>query len=57
MVTKALHSDKETREWIVSDDALPFSQAEYAAHITKTRCTIEERGIDLLIATNPSNLA
>lgn len=54
MVTKALHSDKETREWIVSDDALPFSRAE---HITKTRCTIEERGIDLLVATNPSNLA
>jgi ectoine hydrolase len=52
-----LHSDKETREWTVSDDALPSSWADYAARIAKTHCTMEERGIDLLIATDASNLA
>lgn len=41
----------------LSDDALSFSRSEYSARIAKTRRAMEERGIDLLIATDPSNMA
>ena len=41
----------------LSNDAIPFSRTEYATRIAKTHCAMEERGIDLLIATDPSNMA
>ena len=41
----------------LSNDAIPFSRTEYATRIAKTRRAMEERGIDLLIATDPSNMA
>ena len=41
----------------LSNDAIPFSRTEYATRIAKTRRVMEERGIDLLIATDPSNMA
>ena len=37
--------------------ALPFERAEYDARIAKTRRAMTERGIDLLIVTDPSNMA
>jgi ectoine hydrolase len=39
------------------DVTLPFERAEYAARIAKTRRAMTERGIDLLIVTDPSNMA
>jgi ectoine hydrolase len=37
--------------------ALPFEPAEYDARIAKTRRAMAEQGIDLLIVTDPSNMA
>jgi ectoine hydrolase len=42
---------------IMPDIALNFSRAEYAARLAKTRHAMEARGIDLLIVTDPSNMA
>ena len=36
---------------------LPFERAEYDQRIAKTRRAMAERGIDLLIVTDPSNMA
>ncbi|HTS91997.1 MAG TPA: ectoine hydrolase DoeA [Stellaceae bacterium] len=36
---------------------LNFSRAEYAARLAKTRAAMEKAGLDLLIATDPSNMA
>jgi len=41
----------------MSEVALPFERAEYDARIAKTRRAMAERGIDLLIVTDPSNMA
>jgi ectoine hydrolase len=37
--------------------ALNFDGAEYAQRIAKTRAAMEARGVDLLIVTDPSNMA
>jgi ectoine hydrolase len=39
------------------DVALSFSRAEYAERLAKTRAAMEARGIDLLLVTDPSNMA
>jgi len=39
------------------DVELPFSREEYAERIAKTRNAMQERGVELLIATDPSNMA
>ncbi len=36
---------------------LPFERAEYAARLAKTRAAMEKAGVDLLIITDPSNMA
>jgi ectoine hydrolase len=36
---------------------LPFSREEYAERLAKVRAAMDERGIDLLVATDPSNMA
>jgi ectoine hydrolase len=36
---------------------LNFSRTEYAQRLAKTRAAMEARGIDLLIVTDPSNMA
>lgn len=36
---------------------LPFSREEYAARLAKTRAAMEARGIELLLVTDPSNMA
>ncbi len=36
---------------------LPFERDEYDAHIAKTRRAMEQAGIDLLIVTDPTNMA
>ena len=36
---------------------LPFSRDEYAARIAKTRRAMEEKGLDLLVVSDPSNMA
>ncbi|MGB3243346.1 MAG: M24 family metallopeptidase [Sulfitobacter sp.] len=36
---------------------LPFSEAEYARRLAKTRAAMELAGIDVLVATDPSNQA
>ena len=36
---------------------LPFDRAEYAERLAKTRTAMEARGIGLLLATDPSNMA
>ena len=36
---------------------LNFSRAEYADRLGKTRAAMEERGLDLLLVTDPSNMA
>ena len=38
-------------------DALPFERTEYDARIARTRRAMAEQGIDLLIVTDPSNMA
>ncbi|WP_024302584.1 ectoine hydrolase DoeA [Pseudogulbenkiania sp. MAI-1] len=40
-----------------ADTRLPFSRQEYAERIAKTRQAMAERGIELLIVTDPSNMA
>jgi ectoine hydrolase len=37
--------------------ALDFTRAEYAQRLNKTRAAMEQRDIDLLILTDPSNMA
>ena len=36
---------------------LPFDRSEYDARIAKTRRAMEKAGIDLLIVTDPTNMA
>ena len=36
---------------------LPFERTEYAARLAKTRAAMEKAGVDLLIITDPSNMA
>ena len=36
---------------------LPFERTEYAARLAKTRTAMAARGVDLLIVTDPSNMA
>lgn len=36
---------------------LPFEREEYAARLAKVRAAMEARGIDVLVATDPSNMA
>jgi len=36
---------------------LPFERAEYAARLAKTRAAMEKAGVELLIVTDPSNMA
>lgn len=40
-----------------SDARLPFSRAEYAARIERTRAEMARRGLDTLIVSDPSNMA
>ena len=35
---------------------LPFERAEYAQRLTKTRAAMAQRGVDLLIVTDPANM-
>ena len=37
--------------------ALPFERAEYAARLAKTRAAMDARGIEVLIVTDPTNMA
>ncbi|WP_018989634.1 aminopeptidase P family N-terminal domain-containing protein, partial [Aromatoleum toluclasticum] len=37
--------------------ALPFERAEYAARLAKTRAAMDARGIDVLIVSDPTNMA
>jgi ectoine hydrolase len=39
------------------DVSLPFSREEYAARLSKTRGAMANQGIDVLVATDPSNMA
>ncbi len=39
------------------DISLPFSRPEYADRLTKVRGAMEVRGIELLVVTDPSNMA
>ncbi|HYC14524.1 MAG TPA: ectoine hydrolase DoeA [Stellaceae bacterium] len=39
------------------DPVLNFSRAEYAARLAKTRAAMEKAGLDLLIVSDPSNMA
>lgn len=41
----------------MSDATLPFTREEYAARLAKTRAAMERAGIDLLIVSDPSNMA
>lgn len=41
----------------MSDSHLPFTRAEYAARIAKTRAEMARRGLDTLIVSDPSNMA
>jgi ectoine hydrolase len=41
----------------VTDEGASFGRAEYEARIAKTRRAMAERGIELLIVTDPSNMA
>jgi ectoine hydrolase len=36
---------------------LPFTRGEYAARLAKTRAAMAERGIDLLLVSDPTNMA
>jgi ectoine hydrolase len=40
-----------------SSENLPFSREEYAARVAKARKSMAAEGIDLLVATDPSNMA
>ena len=39
------------------DPALPFTRAEYAARLAKTRAAMVRAGVDLLVVSDPSNMA
>ncbi len=41
----------------MSEVELNVSREEYAARIAKARCSMEARGIELLIVSDPSNMA
>jgi ectoine hydrolase len=41
----------------VSDPILPFASEEYAGRLVKTRAAMAQAGIELLIASDPSNMA
>jgi ectoine hydrolase len=41
----------------MADPAPPFTRDEYAARLAKTRAAMERAGIELLIASDPSNMA
>ncbi len=41
----------------MSDAELNFTREEYAARIAKTRAAMQEKGIELLIVSDPSNMA
>ena len=41
----------------MSDVQLNFSRSEYDERIAKTRHAMAQRGIDLLIVSDPSNMA
>lgn len=40
----------------MTDVALKFTREEYAQRLAKTRRAMEEKGVDLLIVTDPSNM-
>ena len=42
---------------LVPEAALPFTREEYAARLAKTRAAMDAAGIELLVATDPSNMA
>ncbi len=42
---------------VMTEPMLPFSRAEYAARVAKTRAAMETRGIEVLVVTDPSNMA
>ncbi|WP_250536435.1 ectoine hydrolase DoeA [Caballeronia sp. AZ10_KS36] len=48
---------KQQREGEAPAVRLPFERSEYAARIAKTRRAMETAGIDLLIVTDPTNMA
>ena len=39
------------------EPTLNFSRAEYAARLAKTRKAMEKAGVEVLIVTDPSNMA
>jgi ectoine hydrolase len=41
----------------VTDARLPFTRQEYVERIAKVRTAMERKGIDVLVATDPSNMA
>jgi len=41
----------------VPELSLPFTREEYAARLAKTRAAMDAAGIELLVATDPSNMA
>ena len=60
LATTVLFPEAERSRWgdvCSSEDELDFTRAEYAERISKTRRAMAARGIDLMIATDPSNMA
>src|SRR5690606_38806091 len=47
----------QSEKTVVSEVELNFSRAEYAERLAKTRKAMEARGVELLIVTDPSNMA
>jgi ectoine hydrolase len=41
----------------MAESNLNFTRAEYAARLTKTRAAMQAKGIDLLLVSDPSNMA
>jgi len=41
----------------MSEPVLPFSRAEYAARVEKTRMAMDARAIEVLVVSDPSNMA
>jgi len=41
----------------MTDIELPFARAEYAARIARTRAAMQLKGVELLVVTDPSNMA
>ena len=41
----------------MNENTLPFSRAEYDARLSKVRSSMEARGVDHLIVTDPSNMS